>query len=78
MMRLLRISTLSAMEKAGRLLRVATVLLVTVGIAGVCSAQTVRGVVDRVTVTDGDPRLHIGDQEIKLKNVKEVLPGAAT
>ena len=41
-------------------------------------AQTVRGVVDRVTVTDGDPRLHIGDQEIKLKNVKEVLPGAAT
>ena len=40
-------------------------------------AQTVRGVVDRVTVTDGDPRLHIGDQEIKLKNVKEVLPAPA-
>ena len=33
------------MEKAGRLLRVATVLLIAVGIAGVCSAQTVRGVV---------------------------------
>jgi flagellar basal-body rod modification protein FlgD len=41
-------------------------------------AETVRGVVDRVTVTAGDPRLHIGDQEIKLKNVKEVLPAAAT
>lgn len=36
-------------------------------------AKTVRGVVDKVTVTDGDPRLHIGDKAIRLKNVKEIL-----
>ena len=36
-------------------------------------AMEVSGLVDRVTVTDGEPRLHIGDKAIGLKNVKEVL-----
>jgi flagellar basal-body rod modification protein FlgD len=36
-------------------------------------AKEVSGLVDRVTVTDGEPRLHIGDKAIRLKNVKEVL-----
>ena len=37
-------------------------------------AKTVKGVVDKVTVTDGEPRLHIGDQAVRLKNVKEIVP----
>jgi flagellar basal-body rod modification protein FlgD len=37
-------------------------------------AKTIKGIVDRVTVTDGEPRLHIGDMAIRLKNVKDVLP----
>ena len=36
-------------------------------------AKEVSGLVDRVTVTDGEPRLHIGDKAVRLKNVKEVL-----
>lgn len=42
-------------------------------------AKTVKGIVDKVTVTNGDPRLHIGDTKIRLTNVKEVLtvPAAA-
>jgi flagellar basal-body rod modification protein FlgD len=36
-------------------------------------AKEVSGLVDRVTVTEGEPRLHIGDKAIRLKNVKEVL-----
>jgi flagellar basal-body rod modification protein FlgD len=38
-------------------------------------AKTVRGLVERITVTDGVPRLHIGDKAVRLKNVKEVLSG---
>jgi flagellar hook assembly protein FlgD len=45
-------------------------------------AKEVRGVVDRVTVTDGEPRLHISDpsgdeNSIRLTNVKEVLQAGA-
>jgi flagellar basal-body rod modification protein FlgD len=36
-------------------------------------AQTVRGVVDKVTVTNGEPRLHVGDKSIRLTNVSQVL-----
>ena len=36
-------------------------------------AQTVRGVVDKISVTDGEPRLHIGDKSIRLNNVSQVL-----
>ena len=36
-------------------------------------AKEVSGLVDRVSVTDGETRLHIGDKAIRLKNVKEVL-----
>ena len=32
------------------------------------------GVVERVSVTDGTPRLHIGDRTMTLNNVGEVLP----
>jgi flagellar basal-body rod modification protein FlgD len=35
-------------------------------------ASTVTGVVDRVTVTDGEPRLYVGDKPVRLKNVKQV------
>lgn len=41
------------------------------------SAETVKGTVSKVTVTDGVPRLHVGDKMVKLSNVKEVLPAAA-
>jgi flagellar basal-body rod modification protein FlgD len=36
-------------------------------------AKEVSGLVDRVSVTDGETRLHIGDKAIRLKNVREVL-----
>jgi len=36
-------------------------------------AKTVKGIVDKVTVTEGEPRLHIGETKIRLTNVKEVL-----
>jgi flagellar basal-body rod modification protein FlgD len=39
-------------------------------------ASTVKGVVDRVTVTNGEPSLHIGEKSVRLKNVKEVLTAA--
>jgi flagellar basal-body rod modification protein FlgD len=39
-------------------------------------AKTVRGMVDKVTVTEGEPRLHIGDKAVRLKNVKEILAQA--
>jgi flagellar basal-body rod modification protein FlgD len=39
-------------------------------------AKNVRGVVDKVTVTDGEPRLHIGDKAVRLKNVREILAQA--
>ena len=40
--------------------------------------QNVTGVVDRVTIEDGNPILHIGDQQIQLKNVTEIDPTAST
>jgi flagellar basal-body rod modification protein FlgD len=41
-------------------------------------AQTVRGIVDKVTMTEGEPRLHIGDQSIRLTNVSQVLANMST
>lgn len=35
-------------------------------------SKTITGVVDRITVTDGAVKLHIGDKEVDLKNVREV------
>ena len=32
------------------------------------SGETVNGIVDKVTVSNGDPRLHIGETSIKLTN----------
>ena len=40
------------------------------------SSKTVTGVVDRVTVTDGEVRLHVGESEVSLNNVKEVQTAA--
>ena len=39
-------------------------------------AKNVRGVVEKVTVTEGEPRLHIGEKSVRLKNVKEILAQA--
>jgi flagellar basal-body rod modification protein FlgD len=39
-------------------------------------AKNVRGVVDKVTVTGGEPRLHIGGKAVRLKNVKEIVSQA--
>jgi flagellar basal-body rod modification protein FlgD len=39
-------------------------------------AKTVKGVVDKVTVAEGETRLHIGDKAIRLRNVKEIVPTA--
>ncbi|MCA9245981.1 MAG: flagellar hook capping protein [Planctomycetales bacterium] len=32
----------------------------------------VEGVVDRVTIIDGEPTLHVGEAEVKLSNVAEI------
>lgn len=37
-------------------------------------AKKVTGKVDRVTVTDGVPSLHVGAKTVSLKNVGEILP----
>ena len=39
-------------------------------------ASTVKGVVDKVTVINGEPSLHIGEKSVRLKNVKEVVTAA--
>lgn len=36
--------------------------------------QFVTGVVDRVTVENNVPKLHLGDYAVDLKNIKEILP----
>jgi len=36
--------------------------------------QLVTGEVDRVTVEDNVPKLHLGDYTVELTNVKEILP----
>jgi flagellar hook assembly protein FlgD len=36
--------------------------------------QAVNGVVDRVTVTGGTPRLHVGELEVGLNNLSEIDP----
>ena len=33
----------------------------------------ITGTVERVTIVDGKPRLHIGDQSVSLNNVSEIL-----
>ena len=39
-------------------------------------ANRITGKVDKVTVADGVPKLHIGAQTITLNNVGEILPAA--
>jgi flagellar basal-body rod modification protein FlgD len=36
----------------------------------------VNGVVERVTVVDGVPKLHVGLDKVDLKNVREIVPTA--
>ncbi len=36
--------------------------------------QLVTGVVDRVTVDNNVPKLHLGDYTVDLKNIREILP----
>jgi len=40
-------------------------------------AKQVSGTVDRVTVTDGVPKLHIGEDTVDLSNISEIVPHAA-
>lgn len=40
-------------------------------------AKQVSGTVDRVSVTDGVPKLHVGDATIDLSNISEIIPNAA-
>lgn len=37
-------------------------------------SETVTGRVDRVSIEDGIPKLHVGQHTIDLKNVAEILP----
>lgn len=37
--------------------------------------SNVEGQVERVTIIDGEPRLHVGTEKIKLSNVGDVLVG---
>ena len=39
--------------------------------------ERVTGVVDKVSIVGGAPQVHIGDKTISLKNVSDILPGAA-
>lgn len=36
--------------------------------------NAVQGLVDRVSVADGQVKLHVGSKQVELKNVREVLP----
>jgi flagellar basal-body rod modification protein FlgD len=36
----------------------------------------VNGVVDRITVVDGVPKLHVGSNTVDLKNIREIVPTA--
>jgi len=36
--------------------------------------KEISGIVDRVTIADGKPRLHIGDKSLDLKKVREIQP----
>ncbi|REJ94382.1 MAG: hypothetical protein DWQ35_08265 [Planctomycetota bacterium] len=38
------------------------------------AGNEISGRVDKITVVNGTPRLHIGDNEVELNNVREVLP----
>jgi len=47
-------------------------------VRGLSDDQTVvQGRVDRVTVTDGVPKIHIGDKSVTLNNIGEILPDAS-
>lgn len=37
------------------------------------SGNKVTGVVDKVTVTDGDVKVHIGDSTVRLSNISQIL-----
>jgi flagellar basal-body rod modification protein FlgD len=39
--------------------------------------KAVSGVVDRVTISDSVPTLHVGDQSVALQNVTAILPDGA-
>jgi flagellar basal-body rod modification protein FlgD len=39
--------------------------------------KQVSGTVERVTVTDGVPKLHVGEDTVDLSNVSEIVPSAA-
>ncbi len=38
--------------------------------------ERIEGIVDRVSVTDGKPKLHVGDKDVGLRNISEILSPA--
>ncbi len=41
------------------------------------SGDDVLGIVNRVSIANNDVRVHVGNQEVKLKNIREVMPAFA-
>jgi flagellar basal-body rod modification protein FlgD len=38
--------------------------------------KKISGVVDRVTITDGTPKLHVGDSVVSLNNISDIEPSS--
>ena len=38
------------------------------------NAEWIKGRVDKISIEDGIPKLHVGDDTVDLKNVSEILP----
>lgn len=41
------------------------------------AGKTITGTVDRVTIADGDVKVHIGGDTVKLSNISEIVDGTA-
>ena len=40
--------------------------------------QQIEGIVDRVSITDSKPSLHVGDKTVSLTNVSDIVPAASS
>jgi flagellar basal-body rod modification protein FlgD len=41
------------------------------------AGDKISGTVDKVTIIDGAPRLHVGEETVKLSNVSEIVAGGS-
>lgn len=57
----------------GQNLASATSLIGQTVVAMNADGEDVTGKVDKITVTNGSPKLHIGDHEVEMTNVREIL-----